>query len=164
MQLKSISMGRLPVVVAVIFTLLLGLTTPGLTQRAAPHSSAAPVNPRFSKYIYQVGSGSAKDNAKGERPSGLIPSPVNPPKGRRTSSTSSATRSLTSTGSATISRPIVGFPTSYDLRTQGRVTPVRDQGTCGSCWSFATYASLESCLMPGESWDFSENNMKNTGL
>ena len=34
-------------------------------------------------------------------------------------------------------------------------------GNAGACWAFATYASLESYLMPGENWDFSENNMKN---
>ena len=53
-------------------------------------------------------------------------------------------------------------PARYDLRTLGRVTPVRDQKTCGACWAFATYASLESTLKPGENRDFSENNLKNT--
>ena len=56
----------------------------------------------------------------------------------------------------------LGFPDRYDLRTLGRVTPVGDQGACGSCWAWGTYGSLESFLMPAEEWDFSENNMKNT--
>ena len=55
-----------------------------------------------------------------------------------------------------------GYPASYDLRTLGKVTGVRDQGTCGACWAFATYGSLESTLLPRETWDFSENNMLNT--
>ena len=51
------------------------------------------------------------------------------------------------------------LPVSYDLRTIGRVTSVKDQGTTGACWSFASLGSLESCLLPGESRDFSEDNM-----
>ena len=53
------------------------------------------------------------------------------------------------------------YPPRFDLRTMTKVTPVRDQGSAGICWVQATYASLESYLLPGESWDFSENNMKN---
>ena len=56
----------------------------------------------------------------------------------------------------------LGFPESYDLRTLGRVSPVKDQGACASCWAFGAFGSLESFLMPAEEWDFSENNMKNT--
>jgi C1A family cysteine protease len=38
---------------------------------------------------------------------------------------------------------------------------VKNQGSAGSCWTFATDGSLESYLMPGETWSFSENNIKN---
>jgi C1A family cysteine protease len=38
-------------------------------------------------------------------------------------------------------------PASYDLRTANHVTTVKDQGSCGSCWSFATYGSLESNVL-----------------
>lgn len=51
-------------------------------------------------------------------------------------------------------------PSRYDLRDLGRMSPVKDQGQCGACWAFSSSAALESNLLPAESWDFSENNMK----
>jgi C1A family cysteine protease len=53
------------------------------------------------------------------------------------------------------------FPASYDLRSLGRVSPVKSQGSCGSCWAHGAFGSLESALMPQTTWDFSENNLKN---
>ena len=38
--------------------------------------------------------------------------------------------------SVLIPRPLYGLPSSYDLRTLGKLTAVRDQGSCGTCWTF----------------------------
>jgi len=43
--------------------------------------------------------------------------------------------------------PMVGdLPTSVDWRLQKIVTPVKDQGGCGSCWAFAAVETIESTL------------------
>ncbi len=51
-------------------------------------------------------------------------------------------------------------PSSYDLRAEGRLTPVEDQKYWNTCWAFANISALESKLMPvSPEPDYSEDNV-----
>jgi len=60
--------------------------------------------------------------------------------------------------------PLAGAPLSVDWRNYNGlnyVTPVKNQGSCGSCWAFGTTAALESYFLiqenlPGYNEDFAE--------
>ena len=50
---------------------------------------------------------------------------------------------------------------SINWVTKGAVTPVKDQGQCGSCWAFSTTGSLEGAhqIATGELLSFSEQQL-----
>lgn len=57
--------------------------------------------------------------------------------------------------------PTDGLPTEFDWREHGAVGPVKDQGSCGSCWSFSTSGALEGAhyLATGKLEVLSEQQM-----
>ncbi|MEE1129340.1 MAG: C1 family peptidase [Methanobrevibacter sp.] len=54
----------------------------------------------------------------------------------------------------------------FNLREQGLVTPVKDQGYMGSCWAFGAAGAFESSFLiaTGQTIDVSENNIQNLEL
>ncbi|MDI9632897.1 MAG: lectin like domain-containing protein [Methanolinea sp.] len=108
--------------------------------------------------------GGQSSHPEGEEPLGLIPSPID-------------IVFLASVGTAGVSATVgaggerdpaaygvswaATLPARYDLRSTGKLTPVRAQGQCGACWAFSSLGSLESTELPLQEWDFSENHMKN---
>lgn len=130
--------------VLVVFVVLFSLVHlyPAPEQRGTK-PLLAPLNPEFVKYQSLVWAGKVQRLSSDGYPLGHVPAPVNLSHVRGVADLSIAT----------------SYPTSYDLRSYGKVTDVRNQGGCGACWAFSAMASMESILKPGETWDFSEQHL-----
>jgi len=123
---------------------LTALSFGGGTAAAAPFK-LAPVNPDFLQYSQQLPSESPENSNKTHHPTSGRPSPAN------LKHLQGKLPSIVSTAGT--------LPSRYDLRESGKLSSVRDQGDCGSCWAFGSLASLESCQLPLYPRDYSEQNM-----
>lgn len=132
------------VTLSLLVVVVFSAARPGHAQ-AGEAPQLAPGNPEFARYLEQVSSGGVHTLGDAGYSLGAIPPPVDLPHVKSTIPTSG----------------ILSLPVTYDLRTTGKVTSVKNQTSCGSCWTFATFGSMESCLLPGETADYSENNLKN---
>lgn len=126
----------------------------------------APLNPEFEKYIRGRTTESARDVDQDGNSLGLIPSLLDISALASSNPGGNDPLNSTATGGSLSIDSFAGktgiSPTKFDLRTTGKLSPVRDQAECGACWAFSTYGSLESTNLPDTSWDFSENHLKNT--
>ncbi len=53
-----------------------------------------------------------------------------------------APQNCSATNSFTIKSDVSAIPESYEWSNFGMVSPVKNQGACGSCWTFSTVGSL----------------------
>ena len=113
------------------------------SQELGNRPALAPLNPEFVRYRSDLERGRIRFFTSDGHPTGLIPLPMD-------------FSQVKDSGLVLAT----SYPARYDLRTLGKLSPVRDQAQCGSCWTFATMASVESALLPGSANDFSENNLK----
>lgn len=108
------------------------------TYAHAQQIESAPVNPNYIRFV--------ENHPNNNAALGYIPSPLD----------------LSIKQSPEVRSTMV-FPASFDLRTTGNLTSVKNQASCGACWTFASLASTEYYWKAaGEgTFDLSEDNMNN---
>ncbi|MEW6141884.1 MAG: C1 family peptidase [Chloroflexota bacterium] len=112
-----------------------------------PKPQLAPLNPAFTN---RTSTRPQTTAPTAEIPGrlGLIPSPMD-------------LSHLKSAKPAAAPQSLTVLPATFDWRTLSKVTPVKDQGACGTCWVFGNIAIMESRVLTtsGSAFDFSEQNL-----
>lgn len=99
-----------------------------------------PINPVFVRFVDDLKQGRVIRTTPGGYLLGYVPPPVD----------MSHVRGVIDEAVNT------DYPARFDLREQNLVTAVKEQDPYPTCWVFAAFASLESCMLPDEVHDFSE--------
>ena len=142
----------------VIILIGLCLVAPAAPARAA-ELQAVPENPAFVEYAQKKKRAVLRTLSDDGHPLTFVPSPVKLPVVKTPVLSDGKVQPAASNE----------LPAALDLRTVRGVTAVKDQGSCGSCWAFATFASLESFIKykqaPGKTMNFSEEHLnQNSGF
>ncbi|MGE5341756.1 MAG: lectin like domain-containing protein [Candidatus Omnitrophota bacterium] len=136
--MKKIRAGTVTAIFLLLFQIFL------FSGNAQDHKpKAAPLNPEFLKYQEDVRLGKHQRFSSDGHRLGAIPTTVN----------------LSHVKGTIDPSVVMSYASTYDLRTQGKLTSVKNQGSCGSCWAHGTMASLESYLMPSQNNNFSEQHL-----
>jgi C1A family cysteine protease len=144
---------------SLFFSALTGLIRPKMTTMLAlltimviplgaqgnpkPTIKQAPINPAFLEWQAR------QTQDQPQTPAARIPRPEDEPRDNRLGYVPSpfmlpkTNRPLTQI-EAMVKAGLAAYPTSFDLRDQGILSPIRDQNPFGTCWAFASLASLES--------------------
>ncbi|MDM7924959.1 MAG: C1 family peptidase [bacterium] len=109
-------------------------------------------NPEFLRWRNQQGNGRYRDATAEGRRLGEIPPPF----------LLNSERTEGGAGFTPQSEP----PPRFDLRESNGLTPVRNQGNCGSCWAFGVLGAVESdWVVSGRgAFDLSEDNLNTCHL